>query len=130
MRQELQEQLFDKYPELFAQRKLPMTETCMCWGIECRDGWYWLIDLLCSTIQLYSEDNLAKIPEATQVKEKYGSLRFYITGGDEFIAGMISFAENLSAHICENCGSTQDVSQTTEGWIHTLCSKCHKLKEE
>ena len=59
----------------------------------------------------------------TQVKEKYGGLSFYYNGGDDTIYGMVRFAEELSYHICENCGSTTNVSQT-EGWIKTLCDKC------
>ena len=37
--------------------------------------------------------------------------------------GMIKFAEFLSGHVCERCGSNQKVTQT-KGWICTLCPKC------
>lgn len=59
----------------------------------------------------------------TQIKEKYGTLRFYYYGGDEHIAGMVSFAEDMSAKICETCGSTKNVTQT-KGWIKTICQEC------
>ena len=32
MKQELEEKLYTKYPKLFKERGLPMTQTCMCWG--------------------------------------------------------------------------------------------------
>jgi hypothetical protein len=38
MNKELEEQLYNKYPKLFKERSLPMTQTCMCWGIECGSG--------------------------------------------------------------------------------------------
>ena len=33
---------------------------------------------------------------AIQVKEKYGGLRFYYSGGDDYIHGIVAMAENLS----------------------------------
>ena len=40
MKAELQQQIFAKYPKMFGDRTKPMTETCMCWGLEVGDGWY------------------------------------------------------------------------------------------
>lgn len=61
----------------------------------------------------------------SQVKEKLGGLRFDYYGGDDTIFGMTRLAEKLSYKICENCGSTDKVTQT-KGWIKTLCNKCLK----
>ena len=132
MEKELDEKLVKAYPLIFKDRHVDMKETAMCWGFECGDGWYWLIDNLCNSIQSYIDLNQAHNPDitqivATQVKEKYGSLRFYYNGGDRLIDGMVWLAENLSYKICEDCGSTENVTQT-EGWIYTRCEKCHKEK--
>jgi len=73
-------------------------------------------------------------------KEKFGSLRFYHTiipvEGKEHnerqygnIDGIISFAEFLSFNICEDCGSTEKVTQT-EGMVYTLCKKCLKKEKK
>jgi hypothetical protein len=43
--------LIEKYPKIFQDYNKPMTETCMCWGFECGDGWFKIIDSLCSAIQ-------------------------------------------------------------------------------
>jgi hypothetical protein len=61
--------------------------------------------------------------QITQIKEKFGGLRFYYDGGDDRIQGMVDLAETLSYQICERCGSTKNVQQTT-GWITTLCEDC------
>jgi len=60
-----------------------------------------------------------------QIKEKFGGLRYYYSGGDDTIYGMVSLAESLSYKICETCGSTKDIGQTS-GWITTLCKECAK----
>ena len=31
-------------PHLFADRFKSMKETCMCWGFECGNGWYKLLE--------------------------------------------------------------------------------------
>jgi len=129
MTKELQETLYTKYPKIFADKDKSMQETCMFWGIETDDGWYWLIDQLCSNIQGYIDANNKTQVIASQVKEKFGSLRFYYNSGDEMIEGMVWFAESLSYHICETCGSTKNVTQT-KGWITSLCEDCMKKYNE
>lgn len=127
MREDLDKKLVEKYPKIFADRYEDMKVTAMCWGFDCDDGWCWLIDNLCSSIQSYIDNNPhLNIPQvvATQVKEKFGGLRFYVNGGDDVIDGMIHLAESMSYNICENCGSVHGVSQTQGGWIKTLCSTC------
>ena len=51
MKQELQEALFEAYPDIFRRRHLPKTETAMCYGIQCPDRWYALLDALCTIIK-------------------------------------------------------------------------------
>ena len=131
MKKELQEKLYNKYPLIFQQKDLSMRETCMCWGCDIDDGWYFLLDQLCQSIQSYIDlnDHL-KIEQvqATQVKEKFGRLCFYYRGGDGDIRGMVSLAELMSYHICEECGFTENVGHT-KGWIYTLCEKCSLTDE-
>jgi len=156
MRKELDEALCAKYPLIFGDRNKPMTETAMCWGFCCGDGWYNLIDTLCGL--LYSDyrqakdryDHLAeagvggvqygtklitqeeldkakakmdeeekKVPVASQVKEKFGGLRFYVNGATEKHWNYITFAESMSYHTCEECGAPG--KRYTDGWHRTLC---------
>jgi len=103
MKQELDDALCNKYPLIFAQRNWDKTDTCMCWGFDCGDGWYDLIDSLCRSLQDYSNAHRHEINQvvATQVKSKFGELRFYVEGGDDVTDWMISFAERLSSTIKE-----------------------------
>ena len=50
MRRELDEALCAKYPLIFKDRNADMRTTAMCWGLECGDGWYNLIDVLCGLL--------------------------------------------------------------------------------
>ena len=51
MREELDKKLCEKYPKIFRDRFGDMRTTAMCWGFECGDGWYNILDSLCECIQ-------------------------------------------------------------------------------
>lgn len=57
MKKELQDKLYSKYPKLFGQKDLSMQQTCMCWGIECGDGWYNIIDNACHLLQWHVDSS-------------------------------------------------------------------------
>lgn len=129
MKKELQDALYAKYPKIFRQKYLSMQETCMCWGIDCGDGWYSLLDNLCRQLQSMTDNN-PHLPdifpqiEAVQVKEKYGTLRFYVQGSSDWQDGVISFAEHISGTICDECGKPGETN-TDGGWLATRCEE-HK----
>lgn len=50
MNEELDAKLVAKYPLIFKNRHGNMKETLMCWGFECGDGWYNIIDTLCGAL--------------------------------------------------------------------------------
>lgn len=56
-----------------------------------------------------------------QIKEKFGGLRFYYSGGDDEISGMVRMAEIWAGHTCETCGNLG--KQRSGGWIRTLCDQ-------
>ncbi len=140
MNEENTKKLFDKYPKIFAQKDLPIQQTLMCCGFSCGDGWFDLIDALCENIQnhvQYHNENVDRFKnmedrpewaptehlsvEAVQVKEKWGGLRFYVVGCNDYIRGLISLAESMSFKICEVCGKPG--RPNSKGWITTLCEE-------
>ena len=120
MKQELEQKLTQKYPSIFAQTDLPPTQSLMCFGLECGDGWYSLIDFLCKRLVSMNKENDC---QAVQVKEKYGGLCFYVVSATEEQWDIIQEIEALSYYVCEKCGSMDNVQQTG-GWIQTRCNKC------
>lgn len=91
---------------------------------SCDNGWLGLIKQL---IEDCIKAGWNK--QSTQIKEKYGGLRFYINGATDEVWNLISKAEEESYHICEICGSTQQVGSTQEGWVYTRCKKCAEKEE-
>lgn len=129
MSPELDNKLVMRYPEIFKNRYGDMRTTAMCWGFDCGDGWYNLLDTACGLIQHHinwrnkgaaPEDQITQLV-AEQVKEKFGGLRFYTMGGDEYTSGIVALAEALSARTCEQCGSPGKLRG--RGWIYTACDE-------
>jgi hypothetical protein len=61
-----------------------------------------------------------------QIKEKFGELRFYYSGGDKEVAGMVRFAEYLCNKTCEVSGEKGELC-SNRGWYKTLSPK---IREE
>jgi len=101
--------LLERYPELYSD--LP-------YGIECGEGWGPLLDDLSQVLTAIGG------VRAAQVKEKFGTLRFYIDGHGPGVDSAIRMAEIISAHTCEGCGKQGKLRQGS--WWRTLCDKCHQ----
>lgn len=122
-------QLCEKYPKIFEYRNSADKRYPISWGISCADGWFNIIDEACRLIQnrcdlIKDRENKDIQVSAVQIKEKFGSLRFYVIGGDEYTDGVISMAEGLSAKVCEDCGDSAELY--TGGWWMTQCEKCRR----
>lgn len=145
MKIELEQKLVSKYPKLFSEYGGNEKETCMAFGFECGDGWFDIIEVLSHSIQnhcdyinrMYPRFRLQAV--ASQVKEKYGSLRFYldfhyaddleehemekIRNTLRFIDGMVSMAESMSERSCGQCGSSFKLDRN-QPFPHSICDSC------
>lgn len=93
-------------------------------GFCCGEGWWPIIAELCSQIQNHinwKNRQLEIVPQVVvgQIKEKFGGLRFYYSGGDDEISGMVRMAEAWANNTCETCGAPG--KRRDGGWIKTLC---------
>jgi hypothetical protein len=61
---------------------------------------------------------------AVQVKEKYGTLRFYMSCETDEITDLISDAEALSSQTCESCG--EPAKMRGKFWLEVKCDKCYE----
>lgn len=137
MKKELDEYLVKKYPKIFENRNASIKKSSMAFGFDHSDGWFWILDQLCDSIQRYIDNNNQyRKPEdqisqvvADQVKEKFGYLNFYCHGGDRYTDGMIALAEFMSRNVCERCGTTENVGHTRGPWIFTICKDCYDKDE-
>ena len=92
-------------------------------SIDCGDGWFNLLWKLCEDIGvILSKPENSRLKEnfvVDQIKEKYGSLRFYVSLLDGGIDELIDRAEYDSYHTCEDCGG--EGKPRAGGWYRTLC---------
>lgn len=152
MSPELDKKLCKAYPRLYRQRSWDMRRTCMFWGFECQDGWYDVIDQASSDLELLNRElerpwwqrairrvlGLVGVlvwpdefVEAEQVKEKFGELRMYLSGGGRFseAAYKIScWACDVSSRTCEVCGGYGKMRPG--GWIRCECDSCYGKRQK
>jgi hypothetical protein len=122
MTKENQEELIAIAPEWF-DRGDPR-KSLMCFGFDVGNGWFDLLQQLLKHIKWMGPDENFRV---VQVKEKFGSLRFYTSGATKEINAVIHFAEDLSYRICEDCGGKGKVGG--KGWISVLCDPCREADQ-
>lgn len=158
MQQHLQEALAAEFPFLY--RGPYMEEQRQQWGNICDlygafgldvgDGWYQLLRDMCAEItSAYEAEGTPVDIVVDQVKEKFGTLRFYYhhegqdikihaldslstgvslrfwPGASELqkeVARIIAAYEEKSGHICEVCGQPGSL-RTDLSWMLTLCEE-------
>ncbi len=111
-------------------------------------GWHALVDELCSAIELLMAPEPERI-EVTEIKEKFGSLRFYCSvegAADMFIdlhteeglktlvqkadgpavmenvRTLVMEAYRRSVRTCQECGAP-GLRAVRGGWVSTLCER-------
>jgi hypothetical protein len=112
------------YPKMFAGKY---------GGFAVGKGWYPILETLCANIQSHIDwrvkqgQDIAQV-EVNQIKEKFGGLRFYYSGGDDEISGMVRMAEAWADVACEECGAAG--KRRSGGWIRTLCDHHEAERQE
>lgn len=98
-------------------------------GIECGKGWHKLIIPILKAIREYNESHPDADPiNSVQIKEKYARLEIYLNYYTPELAKMIDDAGDKSEHVCEFCGSEENVGVYDNGWMTTLCYDCAKQR--
>lgn len=117
--------LLENFSELYKGFYKSYKDTAMCWGFECGDGWFELIKNLSKELYAYTEKTGAELPEVMQVKEKYGTLRYYIMFGTKEQYKIIDKWCDLSETTCEETGEPGKL-RVKRGWYKTLSDKMSK----
>ena len=124
---ELQQILLSRYPKFLRKSgySRPFDER----GFECEDGWFNLINELCRNCEAEIESlmtqgcNESQWPCVSQIKEKFGCLRFRAVGAisgdlrEKFLA-----AQEISLHTNESCGMPKIPGE--QGVLNVLCESC------
>lgn len=115
------ESIQDKYPELFSGNNRSETSVSL-FGVECGPGWYDILDRLCGELIGMAKNDGLQLPCVLQIKEKFGTLRFYIDRGSEEMDARIHKAEVESSTVCELCGEPGERT-IIDGWFSTVCQR-------
>jgi len=97
------------------------------YGFGIGDGWLKLVYELVNDIKVNDIKKGGWVTKVTQCKEKFGGLRFYVTGTSDKNWALIRTAEQKSYGICEETGSEVEVGTWTRDWTKTMCRQ-HALK--
>ena len=144
-----EEYIYEQFFEELAKRYPLLMEKSIIDYIGVDVGWHQIIDDLCRTIYTeyesathshyaatrYPRDDggryladcqeklqkaIDNLPVIAQVKEKMGTMRFYVQGHDRRVDALVSMAELISTHTCEVCGKPGKLD-TNSGWFKTHC---------
>lgn len=110
MNRDKEKELLAKYPLIFSHVRC----------LECGPGWFPIIDELCHKIQMLVNSGMMSQIVATQVKEKFGGLRFYCMAHNPVVDDLILDAEEKCSKICEVCGEPGTLE--TDGWLRVTCT--------
>lgn len=103
---------------------------------ECGPGWYDIIlDIsikIENILEKYADTHKVVEGEeseyiemfAIQVKEKYGTLRFYMTCETDEISKLIQEYEAMSSQTCENCSAP--AKMRGKRFLEVKCDKCYQ----
>jgi hypothetical protein len=124
MNHERRDRIIKDHPHLFAYPPARF--------FECGDGWLDIIEdlanklepLVVKWIEKNEADELSIGPCASQIKEKYGTLSFYMLTETDEMSALIREAEKRSSITCETCGNPG--SLRGEHWYYTSCEDCKK----
>lgn len=149
MKPEFQAELFRRYPKLFRKPGMrlfvpgtgdaslvdstgPIDER----GIECGDGWFAIVDRLSWVCEMEIEalDRQAvpmeRWPRVVQIKEKIGTLRFYVLGPlSDSVREQIQLEhsdEGESARTCAGCGGPRKPRDGSS--LNTDCNNCAAMQ--
>lgn len=117
------EEIISLYPEIFQEN----------FYFSIHSGWLDIVDNLCSNIVKRIKESDNSSVTVDQVKQKFGTLRFYvsiISDDEQFkkdIYKLISDAEVTTEKFCEFCGANAELNRNGRWWF-TLCNLCLNSK--
>jgi|AGTN01.2.fsa_nt_gi hypothetical protein len=128
MREELDQALVKDFPNLYRHRH--NEAYCIWWGFATGDGW----EPLVRELSVKLEALIVALPKrqqskyfVTQVKEKFGGLRFSLSKATPEMSALLDEAEKKSFETCEGCGSPGTLRRGS--WITVACDPCQESRK-
>ena len=126
MNEELERKLLEDFPHVFHRDPIGK-ESWSMFGIETGDGWEPAIRRAAEKLEPIFVDLIAKDPDGysygyyrtSQIKEKYGTGRWYLSCSNDEMDKIISDWEDETAKTCEQCGKPGKMRG--HHWVYTTC---------
>jgi hypothetical protein len=131
MRKDLGQKLAKRFPTWFNVNG-DVRHTLMPFGFQCGDGWFEILWRLCVDLEplvAELEKETGERFEVLQVKEKLGTLRFYVSHHTDNIDERIAEAQGESSRTCEVCGQPGTQRETGD-WVRAVCDEHAHSPEE
>ena len=132
---ELNKRLIERYPflEIKGWNSSEANDFHSTW-LDCMpDGWKKTLGIpLCEELReelLRVDPSLLNTYRVSQVKEKYGTLRWYDDDYSDQIQDILTKYEDISRFTCVVCGKI-NVPIFDDGWISPFCVECYKSHRE
>lgn len=100
-------------------------------GFECEDGWFDLLQKFFADIAAHlriegrSDVVAYRVQRVVfhQIKEKFGGLRLYFSGGDDYVHAAAQATKQRASETCERCGEP-GAHKIWHGIEKTICASC------
>lgn len=134
MKKELAEALCKDFPLCFASDPHGREPWSM-FGFECGDGWEPSIRRTAEKLEPLLRVAKEKDPEGyaagyyrtAQLKEKFGTGRWYLSGGTDEMHDLVEAWEVETDVICETCGAPGELRGRM--WVYTACWDHTKVED-
>jgi len=155
MKKELEEKIYAIDPVFFREKDMDMTKTCMCWGLECGDGWFEPVKRLAEKASLLNQmlAPLNMCVNASQIKSKFAEFRCYwemsvldtrndypltdaqqdlVDTAQRMMDDAVDACERECSQTCELCGKTatfSDEMTVCGSWLTVKCKDCAQKEQ-
>ena len=99
--------------------------SCKIALLSVNNGWKDLVNIFYKQLDLWNSEHVTENVVVTQIKQKHGTLRIYITPP---VTHLLTLANELMEHsqnMCEYCGISpaEDFYNEKNDWTYKLCGK-------
>lgn len=124
----MSKEYYEKYDEMLKQFRTEFADIIAdnnrFVSIDIPQGWQTLIWTLARFIKNRAKSKNLDT-KIVQIKEKFGELRIYVDGSDEYIDGLVDMACSVSQSLCIECGKVSEI-RSDKGWMTNICNDCRK----
>jgi len=126
MDSQLENKLYEKFPDLYREKTASLESSKMPWGVQCGAGWYKIIyDLSTNIAKIATKGEYS--PAISQIsRHEDGTLHVDVRNVTPPIADIVTTARDASKLTCENCSYSPAILREAKAprTPHIACARC------